>query len=71
LRCGRDFHVRWIAPAVFSHGDGALSDETADVALAVALAKNPGKGVSRLYRDDNRPEESCWLRTSGLCFAYE
>jgi len=39
-------------------------------ALAEAFAKGGWQQVTRLYRDQEIPEERCWLRGSGWCLAY-
>jgi protein-L-isoaspartate(D-aspartate) O-methyltransferase len=45
-------------------------DETSERALADAFAKGGWQKVTRLYRDENIPEERCWVGGSGWCLAY-
>jgi len=67
-RRGGEFHVKPTIPAAFIPAEGA--DPVADAALAAAIEKGGARNVTRLYRDDDIPEERCWLRGEGFCLAY-
>ena len=45
-------------------------DEVSERALAEAFAKGGWQKVTRLYRNQQIPEERCWVRGSGWCLAY-
>jgi protein-L-isoaspartate(D-aspartate) O-methyltransferase len=45
-------------------------DQVSERALAEAFAKGGWQKVTRLYRDQEIPEERCWIRGSGWCLAY-
>jgi protein-L-isoaspartate(D-aspartate) O-methyltransferase len=72
-RRASEFLAQWISPVAIIPCEGAR-DETSEAALAEAFKKR-GRGrwllVTRLYRDDDVPEDRCWLRASGWCLAYE
>jgi hypothetical protein len=42
-----------------------------EAALAQAFKKDDCVRVTRLYRNDDVPEDRCWLRASGWCMAYD
>jgi protein-L-isoaspartate(D-aspartate) O-methyltransferase len=67
-RRGDEFHVTPGVPAAFIPAEGG--DEASEAALATALEKGGAKKVTRLYRGDDVPDERCWLRGEGWCFAY-
>ena len=67
-RRGDEFHVTSDVPAAFIPAEGA--DEASEAALAAALEKGGGKNVTRLYRGGDIPDERCWLKGEGWCFAY-
>jgi protein-L-isoaspartate(D-aspartate) O-methyltransferase len=57
------------AGAVFRTCAGSR-DQVSERALAEAFAKGGWQKVTRLYRDQEIPEERCWIRGSGWCLAY-
>lgn len=67
-RRGEEFHVAPGVPAAFIPAEGA--DDASEAALAAALEKGGAKNVTRLYRSGDVPDERCWLRGEGWCFAY-
>jgi protein-L-isoaspartate(D-aspartate) O-methyltransferase len=68
-RRGRDYLATWISPVAIFPCAGSR-DEVSERALAEAFAKRGWQQVTRLYRDQEIPEERCWLRGSGWCLAY-
>jgi protein-L-isoaspartate(D-aspartate) O-methyltransferase len=48
-----------------------MRDATSEKALARAFGNGGLKRVTRLYRTDDIPDERCWLKGPGWCFAYE
>src|SRR5712664_31145 len=68
-RRGKDYFATWISPVAIFPCAGSR-DEVSERALAEAFAKGGWQQVTRLYRDQEIPEERCWLRGSGWCFAY-
>jgi protein-L-isoaspartate(D-aspartate) O-methyltransferase len=65
-----DFLAQWITPVAIIPCEGAR-DETSDTALAEAFKKGGWELVTRLYRNDDMPEDRCWLRAPGWCLAYD
>lgn len=68
-RRGSDYFASWISPVAIFPFAGSR-DEVSERALAEAFAKGGWQQVTRLYRDQEIPEERCWLRGSGWCLAY-
>jgi protein-L-isoaspartate(D-aspartate) O-methyltransferase len=68
-RRGRDYFATWISPVAIFPCAGSR-DEVSERALAEAFAKGGWQQVTRLYRDQEIPEERCWLRGSGWCLAH-
>ncbi len=68
-RRGMDYLAYWISPVAILHCAGNR-DEMAERALAEAFAKGGWQKVTRLYRNQEIPEERCWIRGSGWCLAY-
>jgi protein-L-isoaspartate(D-aspartate) O-methyltransferase len=68
-RRGKEYFASWISPVAIFPCAGSR-DEVSERALAEAFAKGGWQQVTRLYRDQEIPEERCWLRGSGWCFAY-
>ena len=66
---GRDYFATWISPVAIFPCAGSR-DEVSERALAEAFAKGGWQQVTRLYRDQEIPEERCWLRGSGWCLAH-
>jgi len=67
-RLGDEFHAKKSVFAAFITAEGMDDDSAA--ALSAALEKGGANNVTRLYRRDDIPEEQCWLRGKGWCFAY-
>ncbi|SEC92765.1 protein-L-isoaspartate(D-aspartate) O-methyltransferase [Rhizobiales bacterium GAS191] len=68
-RRGHDYFATWISPVAIFPFAGSR-DEVSEHALAEAFAKGGWQQITRLYRDQDIPEERCWLRGSGWCLAY-
>jgi protein-L-isoaspartate(D-aspartate) O-methyltransferase len=68
-RHGEDFLAYWISPVAIFPCAGSR-DETSERTLAEAFARGGWQNVTRLYRDSEIPDERCWLRGKGWCFAY-
>jgi protein-L-isoaspartate(D-aspartate) O-methyltransferase len=68
-RRGKDYLAYWISPVAIFPCAGSR-DETSERALAEAFAKGGLQKVTRLYRNQEIPDERCWLRGSGWCLAY-
>jgi protein-L-isoaspartate(D-aspartate) O-methyltransferase len=69
-RRGHDYFAAWISPVAIFPCAGSR-DEVSELALAEAFAKEGSwQKVTRLYRDQEIPEERCWLRGSRWCLAY-
>ncbi|MDQ8731761.1 methyltransferase domain-containing protein [Bradyrhizobium sp. LHD-71] len=68
-RRGHDYFARWISGVAIFPCAGSR-DEVSERALAEAFAKQGWQQVTRLYRDQQIPEDRCWLRGSGWCLAY-
>jgi protein-L-isoaspartate(D-aspartate) O-methyltransferase len=67
-RRGHDYFARWIsAVAIFPCAGNR--DEASERALAEAFAKGGWQQVTRLYRDENIPEERCWVSGPDWCLA--
>ena len=56
-----EFLAQWVSPVAIIPCEGAR-DETSEAALAEAFKKGGWKRVARLYRNEDVPEERCWLR---------
>jgi protein-L-isoaspartate(D-aspartate) O-methyltransferase len=68
-RRGNDYFATWISPVAIFPFAGSR-DAVSEHALAEAFAKGGWQQATRLYRDQEIPEERCWLRGSGWCLAY-
>ena len=68
-RRGKDYLAYWILPVAIFPCAGNR-DEVSERALAEAFAKGGWQKVTRLYRNQEIPEERCWIRGSGWCLAY-
>ena len=68
-RRGSDYFATWISPVAIFPCAGSR-DEASERALAEAFAKGGWERVTRLYRDQDIPEERCWVRGPGWCLAY-
>ncbi len=68
-RKAADYDVGWISAVAIIPCDGGR-DEVSEKALAEAFARGNWEKVTRLYRDQDIPEERCWLRGDRWCLAY-
>jgi len=68
-RRGSDYFATWISPVAIFPCAGSR-DEASERALAEAFARGGWERVTRLYRDQDMPEERCWVRGPGWCLAY-
>jgi protein-L-isoaspartate(D-aspartate) O-methyltransferase len=68
-RRGGDVLATWISGVAIFPCAGSR-DEVSERALAAAFAKGGWQKVTRLYRDQELPEDRCWLRGSRWCLAY-
>jgi protein-L-isoaspartate(D-aspartate) O-methyltransferase len=68
-RRGGDYLAHWILPVAIFPCAGSR-DQVSERALAEAFARGGWDKVTRLYRDQEIPEERCWIRGSGWCLAY-
>ena len=67
-RRGRDYFATWISPVAIFPCAGSR-DEVSERALAEAFAKGGWHKVTRLYRDQEIPDQRCWLRGPRWCLA--
>jgi protein-L-isoaspartate(D-aspartate) O-methyltransferase len=68
-RRGTDYLAKWIsAVAIFLCAGGR--DEESERALAEAFARGGWDKVTRLYRNEDIPDERCWVRGAGWSLAY-
>jgi protein-L-isoaspartate(D-aspartate) O-methyltransferase len=68
-RRGDDYFARWISAVAIFPCAGSR-DEVSERALAGAFAGEGWQQVTRLYRDQEIPEERCWVSGPGWCLAY-
>ena len=68
-RRGKDYLAYWISGVAIFPCAGSR-DEVSERALAEAFAKGGWQKVTRLYRNEEIPEERCWVRGAGWCLAY-
>jgi protein-L-isoaspartate(D-aspartate) O-methyltransferase len=65
-----EFLAQWITPVAIIPCDG-VRDETSEAALAEAFKKGGWERVTRLHRNDDVPDDRCWLRAPGWCLAWD
>lgn len=68
-RRGGDYLARWLSPMAIFPCESAR-DPHSEAALARALDKGGWKRVTRLYRNEEIPEDRCWLSAPGWALAY-
>ena len=68
-RRGGEYLAKWLSPVAIFPCEG-MRDAASEAALAAAFEKGGWRDVTRLYRDDDVPEENCWLRAPGWSLAY-
>ena len=69
-RRSADYLAYWISPVSIFPCAGSR-DEVSERALAEAFARGGWQRVTRLYRNQDIPDERCWLRGQGWCLAYD
>jgi protein-L-isoaspartate(D-aspartate) O-methyltransferase len=67
-RRGHDYFASWISPVAIFPCAGSR-DEVSERALAEAFARGGWHKVTRLYRDQEIPDQRCWLRGPRWCLA--
>jgi protein-L-isoaspartate(D-aspartate) O-methyltransferase len=67
-RRGRDYFANWISAVAIFPCAGSR-DEMSERALAEAFARGGWQKVTRLYRDQEIPDQRCWLRGPRWCLA--
>jgi protein-L-isoaspartate(D-aspartate) O-methyltransferase len=63
-----DYFASWISAVAIFPCAGSR-DEVSERTLAEAFAKGGWQQVTRLYRDQEIPEERCWVRGPAWCLA--
>ena len=69
-RSGEEYRVFWIHPVAIIPCAGNR-DEESERALAGAFDRGGWDKVTRLYRNQEIPDERCWVRGPDWCLAYE
>jgi protein-L-isoaspartate(D-aspartate) O-methyltransferase len=69
-RRDHDYFASWISAVAIFPCAGSR-DEVSELALADAFEKGGWQKVTRLYRDQEIPDERCWVRGPGWCLAYD
>jgi protein-L-isoaspartate(D-aspartate) O-methyltransferase len=65
-----DGHLaRWISPVAIIPCEGAR-EPVSEAALDAALQKGGAQSVTRLYRNQEIPEDRCWLKAPGWTLAH-
>jgi protein-L-isoaspartate(D-aspartate) O-methyltransferase len=65
-----EFLAKWISGVAIFRCEGAR-DADSERALAAALEKGGWERVTHLWRNNDVPEEYCWLRAPGWCLTYD
>jgi protein-L-isoaspartate(D-aspartate) O-methyltransferase len=68
-RRGKEYLVCWISGVAIFPCAGNR-DVVSERALAESFANGGWQKVTRLYRNQEIPDERCWVRGSGWCLAY-
>ena len=68
-RRSHEYFASWISSVAIFPCVGSR-DEVSERALDQAFARGGWQKVARLYRDQEIPEERCWLRGPGWSLAY-
>ena len=68
-RRGKEYLVCWISGVAIFPCAGNRN-EVSERALAESFANGGWQKVTRLYRNQEIPDERCWVRGSGWCLAY-
>jgi protein-L-isoaspartate(D-aspartate) O-methyltransferase len=69
-RRGQDYFASWISAVAIFPCAGSR-DEVSERALADAFEKGGWQKVTRLFRDQEIPDERCWVRGPGWSLAYD
>jgi protein-L-isoaspartate(D-aspartate) O-methyltransferase len=69
-RRGDAFDAKWISSVAIIPCAGNR-DASSETTLAAALAKGRLNEVTRLYRHADVPNQDCWLKGDGWCFAFK
>jgi len=64
-----DFLAQWITPVAIIPCESCRDPES-EAALAAAFERGGWERVTRLYRQDDVPEDRAWVRAPGWCLAY-
>jgi protein-L-isoaspartate(D-aspartate) O-methyltransferase len=64
-----DYLARWVSPVAIIPCEGAR-DPVSEAALDTALQNGGWERVTRLYRNEEIPDDRCWLRVPGWSLAY-
>jgi protein-L-isoaspartate(D-aspartate) O-methyltransferase len=64
-----DFLAQWITPVAIIPCE-SCRDAESEAALSAAFKKGGWEKVTRLYRQDDIPEDRVWLRAPGWCGIY-
>lgn len=70
VRTPEEFLASWISAVAIFPCEG-VRDEVSERALAVAFERGGFERVTRLFRQDDIPEERCWVQAPGWCLAYD
>jgi len=68
-RRGGEYFAKWLSPVAIFPCEG-MRDAASEAALAAAFDKGGWRDVTRLYRGDDAPAETCWVRAPGWSLAY-
>jgi protein-L-isoaspartate(D-aspartate) O-methyltransferase len=68
-RHDKDYSAYWISGVAIFPCVGNR-DGVSERALADSFAKGGWRNVTRLYRNQEIPDDRCWIRGSGWCLAY-
>jgi protein-L-isoaspartate(D-aspartate) O-methyltransferase len=68
-RSTEGYAARWLSPVGIIPCEGAR-DPVSEAALAAAFEKGGWERVTRLYRNEDIPEDRCWLSGPGWSLAY-
>jgi protein-L-isoaspartate(D-aspartate) O-methyltransferase len=68
-RRARNFLAQWITPVAIIPCE-SCRDAESEAALSAAFGKGGWEKVTRLYRQDDIPEDRIWLRAPGWCLSY-
>lgn len=70
VRAPDDYLASWISPVAIFPCEG-VRDAVSERALAAAFERGGFERVTRLIRQDDVPDERCWVRAPGWCLTFE